>query len=557
VHRLTKKVAIGIVISIIVAAGAFMATSRAGGLIGVQWTQIGPSPLTIDAEKNFQGAGPDSGEITEIAIDPRGTTDQNIFISTNDGGIWKSTDGGTTWKPKTDYLTTLSMGAVALDAGNPSIVYAGTRNQFSNGFFNAVGVYKSTDGGDSWTLTPGSPTLDNRAIIRMVSPAANVLVVATGSGLFRSSDGGNTFTNIIPPGASSSSYITDLKLDTTAANNVLAAVYGLRIYLSTDGGATFGANLFTNSNGSPQQSNPSQIGYIAFGQSTAPDHETIYATVQNTNPAPSRFLGMWKSINGGANWANLPGANAAGNADGNAGGGCQCGYDQTVGVDPLHVDRVYIGFQELWLSTDGGTTFGGTAVTLNQVHWDHHALVFSPPTHVITPNTPLYVGQDGGIATSSDGGTTWANINGPTSGVGAIATNLFRGIDIGRNGGANNKYTYSGTQDTGTVEFRPPFTNQNWHLGIDGDGGPVAVDPCTPTVAIGNDDGGYIRTTTGGATWGGGAGFAANSTVGVRWHLIQLATVLRTPELRPLRLRPRRRTRSTSTRARMMALITR
>ena len=132
-HRLTK-VAIGIAISIVVAAGAFMATSRAGGLIGVQWTQIGPSPLTIDAEQNFQGAGPDSGEVTEIAIDPRGTTDQNIFISTNDGGIWKSTDGGTTWKAKSDYLATLSMGAVALDAGNPSIVYAGTGNNFSNGF---------------------------------------------------------------------------------------------------------------------------------------------------------------------------------------------------------------------------------------------------------------------------------------------------------------------------------------------------------------------------------------------------------------------------------------
>ena len=513
-HRLTK-VAIGIVISIIVAAGAFMATSRAGGLIGVQWTQVGPAPLSIDAEQNYQGAGPDSGQVTEIAIDPRGTSDQNIFISTNDGGIWKSTDGGTTWKPKTDYLATLSMGAVALDAGNPSIVYAGTGNQFNNGFFNAVGIYKSTDGGDSWTLAPGSSTLGNRAIIRMVSPAANVLVVATGTGLFRSIDGGTTFTNIIPPGASSSSYITDLKLDTTAANNVLAAVYGLGIYLSTDGGATFGANLFTVSNGSPQQSNPGQIGYIAFGQSTAPDHQTIYATVQNTTPSPSRFLGMWKSINGGANWANLAGANAAGNADGNAGGGCQCGYDQTVGVDPLDATRVYIGFQELWLSTDGGATFSASAVTLNQVHWDHHALVFSPPAHVgVVPTTPLYVGQDGGIATSSDGGTTWTNINGPTSGVGAIATNLFRGIDIGRNGSGNNQYTYGGTQDTGTVEFRPPFTNQNWHLGIDGDGGPVAVDPCTPDVAIGNDDGGYIRSTNGGATWGGGGGFAANSSVG-------------------------------------------
>ena len=75
----------------------------------------GPAPLRIDHEQNFQGAGPDSGEVVDIAIDPRNATDNVIYIATNDGGIWKSTDGGTSWKPETDYLLSLSMGAVTLD----------------------------------------------------------------------------------------------------------------------------------------------------------------------------------------------------------------------------------------------------------------------------------------------------------------------------------------------------------------------------------------------------------------------------------------------------------
>jgi photosystem II stability/assembly factor-like uncharacterized protein len=371
VHRL-QKVAIGILASALVAAVcfAFIATTRAGGLTGVQWTQIGPSPLQIDANQNYQGAGPDSGEITEIAIDPRGTSDQIIYISTNNGGIWKSTDGGTTWAPKTDSLASLSGGAVALDNGDPSIVYFGTGDNFSNGFDNPIGIYKSTDQGGSWTLTPGSGTLAGNDIIRMVSPAPNVLVVATSAGLFRSIDGGNSFANIIPPGATATSYISDLKLDTTTANGVLVAVWGLGIFRSTNGGATFGANLWTAINNSPLEGNPALIGFIGFGQSTAPDNHVIYATVQNTGPtvaAPSRFLGMWRSSDLGATWNNIPAAGGVesspltvgpGDQDGNSGSGCQCGYDQTVGVDPLHADRVYIGFQEVWLSTNGTASPG-------------------------------------------------------------------------------------------------------------------------------------------------------------------------------------------------------
>ena len=102
----------------------------------VLWIPIGPAPLIIDAQQNLQGNGPNSGEVTDIAIDPNGTADNVIYISTNDGGIWKTEDGGTTWTQNMDDLLSLSMGAVAIDASSPAIqrvIYAGTGNMYDGG----------------------------------------------------------------------------------------------------------------------------------------------------------------------------------------------------------------------------------------------------------------------------------------------------------------------------------------------------------------------------------------------------------------------------------------
>ncbi len=506
------------IVLVAAAVGTYLVSARATGLSGVQWTQIGPAPLQINSEQNFQGAGPDSGQVVDIAIDPRGTSDQTIYIASGSGGIWKSIDSGTTWTPKSDQLLTLSMGAVALDPGNPSIVYAGTDNPAFGGDctecnFSAVGIYKSTDGGNSWTLLPNSPA--GVAIRRIVFPAPGVLLVATTGGLYRSLDAGAHFSQLTVSGAPGNG-IDDIRLDTqNPSTTVRVSIAALGIFVSTDIGdptPTF-TNSWTASNGSPLQNTTvtgGTVGFIAFAQSTTGGMhgagQTIYATVGNNTPtklAPSRFLGMWVSTDGGSTWSNLPGANAAGGADGNNGSGCQCGYDQTIGVDPTTDQTVYIGFQEVWKSTDGGSTFSGSAITLNQVHWDNHAFVFGP--HDASGQT-FYTGQDGGIATTSNGGSNFTNINGSTSfNNGAIASNLLRMIDIGRGSNTNRQWTYGGFQDTGNAQFGPGYVGTTWQLGQDGDGGPMTVDPCDPMHAITTDDGGYSQTTTGGSggSWSG------------------------------------------------------
>ncbi len=175
--KLVRIVVIGlIVVAGLVGARVFPKISHAGGIAGVQWNQIGPAPLNIDPNIDTN-----SGEVSDVAIDPRGSSDQIIFIATQGGGIWQSTDGGNTWRTTTDLLDSLSMGAVALDPANPSIVYAGTGSPVNNGFFKGIGIYKSTDDGGMWTLTPAAGvSFKGVAIRRMVMPNPNTLLVATG-----------------------------------------------------------------------------------------------------------------------------------------------------------------------------------------------------------------------------------------------------------------------------------------------------------------------------------------------------------------------------------------
>ncbi|EST36703.1 hypothetical protein [Streptomyces roseochromogenus] len=448
----------------------------------------------MDQEQIDQGQGPDSGEVVDIAIDPSGTSDQVIYIACNDGGVWKSTDGGLTWKPKTDLMPSLSMGAVALDPGNPSTVYAGTGNPFDGGgqFTKGVGIYKSIDGGETWSVE-GAAVFTHHSINRMVLPVSGVLLVGALNGVYRSVDGGLNFGANAPAFNDGrpviQGYVTDLKLDTRSpTTTVYASISGQGVFVSTDAGATFPTNLFANP-GAPAPG----FFFISFAQSNQPDGATMYASVQGATD-----YGLYKSIDSGAHWVTMPAGATAAIPPPNS--GYQLGYDQTVGIDPLDHNRVYLGFQELHLSTDGANTFRPTPISQNQIHWDHHALVFSPASHLPTvAPAPLFVGTDGGIHATRDGGATWSNLNE------GIATNIFLGIGIGLGSTANNAYTYGGTQDTGTLGHRPEFPGADWHLGIDGDGGPVAVDPANPRRVYGSDDGTFISTSDGGSNWTYGA----------------------------------------------------
>ena len=493
----------------------------------ILWSQIGPSPLVVNGDQLHMGIGPDAGEVTDIVIDPAGASDQNIFVTTDDGGIWKTVDGGNSWRPLTDQMFSISMGAIAMDPTNSDILYGGSGNLFDGGsaFTKGAGIYRTADGGLTWSIVDGGffgTIFANVGINRIVCPTANCLLVATNQGLYRSIDGGRNFGANTPnfddrqpvvPGK-----ICCLILDSaTPASTVYCGVAGnsidssgnplpnLGLLKSTNAGITFPTNLFSDATAPQLPYGNFAVAQSQFDRATA-NSAVLYVSVQTTlaGGAPG-FVGLFRSSDSGATWTGpLNSLNAVAAANGFA----QTNYDLTLGVDPLNSLRVYAGFQQVWLSIDGGQNFLATAVTQSKVHWDNHALVFSPATHrpappaapTPIPPTTMYTGTDGGIARSNDGGNSWSPING------SMATNLFRGIDLGKGAtdagkGVPNAYTYGGCQDTGTCGHRPTDTFGEWHAGINGDGWLVAVDPSDPTIVYGFDDEYFIKTVDAGTNW--------------------------------------------------------
>lgn len=134
------------------------------------WRQIGPNPIDASSQFSSTKNATVSGLVTDIAVDPRGSVDKVIYIATGASGVWKTVDGGASWTSKTDGLPVLTMGAVVLDPANPDIVYAGI-----GGFYccsEGGGLYRSDDAGEHWTsLNPGG-IFSNKQIKRMVMPAA-------------------------------------------------------------------------------------------------------------------------------------------------------------------------------------------------------------------------------------------------------------------------------------------------------------------------------------------------------------------------------------------------
>ena len=467
------------------------------------WVQMGPGPLIISPPNSTDGQGPDSGMVRDLVIDPSGTSDQVIYVATDSGGVWKTVDGGATWLPKTDYMPSLNIGAVALDPANPLIVYAGTGNAANQFASIGAGIYKSMDGGGTWAVL-GANIFTNRAINRIVLPAPNLLLVASSAGVYRSVDGGQHFGNNLPnfdnaqPVALGNA--TDLDIDTASAATIYASIRGSGVLKSTDGGATFppAGNLFTANNGSP-----SSPGFILFAQSTIPNNQTMYVQVQiiGTN----NIVVMYKSVNGGNSWSQVN-INTSDIEDSG-----EISYSGTIGVDPQDANRVFIGKRALYLAADGGAS-GITAanrIDLSKVHADQHALAFSPASHWAGPApTRVYNGTDGGIATTANAGpgANWTLLNGsgtcsPTNG--ALATVLFRQIDIGRGNAANNRYTYGAAQDLGVSAHQPDCKGTPWLSGSGGDGNSIAVDPLNPQHALTADtSGSTLRSTSdGGKNW--------------------------------------------------------
>ena len=433
------------------------------------------------ANLNWRETGPSvaGGRVAAVA---GSSSDPNLYyLGAAGGGVWKSTDAGAAWTPVFDSQSVGSIGAIAIDPSENQTVWVGTgesnpRNDVSYG----DGVYKSTDGGKSWTNVGLRGTRYISRILIDPSDPNHVIVGALGNvfansperGAYVTFDGGKTWSKTLDVGPSSG--VSDLAMSPRTPNVIYAGVWEFQrrpwtfrsggeqdgIYRSSDGGRTW---TRLRGHGLPE----GITGRI--GLAVAPsDPNRVYALIEAAHGI------LWRSDDGGATW-KLMSSNTLIDE--------RPFYFTHLAVDPRDPDRVYTASTELAQSNDGGTTFKAIA---SQVHGDYHAIW-------IAPNDPkrMIVGEDGGYALTVDGGASWA-----------FWANLpigqFYRVGLGNDnpyticGGLQDNNSYCGPSnslDTGGN------TNAFWYAIVYDDDGQWAIpDPRNPNVIWSDGQDGALFT---------------------------------------------------------------
>lgn len=461
------------------------------------WSNIGPLKSN-HIQNGVLITATDSGRARTILPHP---TDPNIvYFLSSSGGLWKTTDfqkNKPHWVSLTDGVITTSGGAVAFGR-TPDTLYLGLGDPFDGNAAAGAYVLKSTDGGNTWgpavRLTFGSTSAGSIRDLKVdTGGPVDVVMAATDIGLFRSANGGSSFTlnlslpliYVTPVGAflqsewsivnTSKGWVVSTEAPTVGVAATAATDGVGKLAVSTDHGATWqalatlqGPVLVTSGNTTSTVTTPA--GRITLGVGL-PGDASVYAFAATQHD--SSELDLFRSTDGGATWSRVGLRDAQGgftpapvnpNPDApnmNLMNG-QAFYNHMLLVDPNDANRntVFIGGQlSSAKSVDGGATWTILADWLGlfkmpYVHADYHAAAISPVTKQV------FFGSDGGLFVSNDGGASWDD--GKNEG---IITELAYSIAVSPN---NPMFTIIGTQDNGT--FSRVANTDIWEQTLGGDG---------------------------------------------------------------------------------------
>ncbi len=423
------------------------------------WTSLGPSTTS--------GGYAGLGRLNSVAFRPG--DNNTIYVGAPAGGIWKSTNGGSSWTPIGDANASIGVSDIAVVAGATTasdIIYiaTGDRDHYDT---KSVGVLKSTDGGSTWSTTGLSFTASQqRRIGRLLMDPANnnILYAATSAGLYKTTNAGSTWTSIY------ASEFIDMEFKPGNSNYIYASnMYG-DIYRSTNGGSTWSQVLSTSLS-------RTQLAVSANNPAV------VYAVMANSS---SGFGAIYKSTNSGASFsiAYSPGMNILGwNCDGSGSGG-QGWYDLCIASDPNNANIVFVGGVNTWKSSNGGSswsisnhwssTCGGTATN---VHADKHFLAYQNGT------STLFECNDGGLYKTSNAGSSWTHL-----GSGLVVSQMYR-IGVAQTAATD---VVCGLQDNGTKNI----SGSTWSDVLGGDGMDCAVDYTNANTQYGEYYYGALRRTT-------------------------------------------------------------
>jgi len=449
----------------------FRLNSTVVGQATQTWRPIGP---TATVSVWYPWWGLTSGRVNSIAVAPKNP--RVVLAGSSSGGIWRSTDGGESFVPVSDEHVDLAVGSITFSKSNPSIVYAGM-GDFRQGYLGS-GVLKSTDEGATWVRisnnslpSPGTiskleidPADPDRVYVAQYSRVSGDKV--TSSGIYLSTDGGVKWTRtfagaprdlVIHPGDWRTLYAGLSRIDKDVDPP-------LGLYRSTDAGSSW-SMVFE---APPYELNKRRDFRVAV----SPANPQKLYTYFGGSSAASSEAHLRSSTDGGASWTehSLATVDTA-----------QLGYNTYLFADARDAQIVYLGSRDLFRSTDGGESW--TNLTRNfydsgqgftyapggsATHTDQHALAFSPAS----PNE-YYLGNDGGVSKTTDGGSTFNSLN--------ATLNLTQFIGIAVHP-VNPAMSYGGSQDNGTQQRLAG--SMSWQEVLLGDGGHIVINPLDPSMVF-------------------------------------------------------------------------
>ncbi len=438
-------------------SGSFI-TPNVAGIQSSGWTWLGPGNI--------------GGRVRSILVHP--ATNGLLWAGGVDGGVWETTNNAAGWFPLDDFMANLAISCLAMDPTNPNIIYAGT----GEGVYNVdsvqgAGIFKTADGGATWTQLSSTATSSFFYVNRLAICPTNslILLAATRSGLFRSVDGGTNWTSV------SATETLDVADHPTDGTQCVASGWNGNAFYSMDGGVTWWAAAGL----------PAPAGFaagrveLAYARSN-PD--MVYASVDNNSGE------IYVSTDGGHSYSLV---NTGNNYLGDQGW-----YGNCIWIDPTSTNTLIVGGIDLWRSSDGGATLtkiSDWTLAPSSAHADQHAIVNAAGFDGVN-NTTVFFGNDGGIYCATNVYTVT-----PSSGWTDLNNHLGITQFYGAAGNATSGTIVAGAQDNGTVSYTTGGGVEGWTTMSGGDGGFCASDPADPNYFYGE----YVflqvyRSTDGGAS---------------------------------------------------------
>lgn len=388
------------------ARNQYLSATDAGTDAVTDWTELGPGNI--------------GGRTRALIIHP--TNHDTMFAAAASGGVWKTTDGGESWKPLADALANIAVNALAIDGADPNVIYAGTGEGFFN--FDAIrgaGVFKSPDGGATWSRLAATATTDFYYVNDIVVSPNNGqrVYAATRSGVWRSVDGGLSWGRALDPVVTGG--CLDLVFRSDQTTDYVFASCGTftqaKVYRNTDAS---GAGAWTEVLSDPGMGRTSlalapsnqNIIYAAAANPSTSNQPGLHAIFRSTASGdPNTWTAQVRRTDANKlntvlfSWTRDAFYSECGLGPGrffNTGW-----YANTISVDPTDANRVWVGGVELFRSDDGGANWGLASYSWidsnapQYAHTHHHKIVFHPQYNGAS-NKTLFVSGDGGIYKTDD-----------------------------------------------------------------------------------------------------------------------------------------------------------